>query len=246
MKLVVKVVTPLVALLVAATAAVAVADPVERKEPYPEVPANATVCLDEKLEVTKQDTQYQFQLRKFQRATRLFNLGNMGAEEYRKIERELHEVAIKLNAAVYKEAACRNREGNDAKKACVALVLELQAMVDELPMRKELERLAAADFAAVKGKGSVSVEEQDRLETAAKVAEIERKQLEQRIADKRKAVEANPACKDFPIDRPVKKPAPPKEEELEPSSTSPAQPTTPVEPTSPADQASPVEPITVP
>jgi hypothetical protein len=218
-KLPIKIVLPVAVLFVAATA-VALAAPITPTTPYPAVPANADVCLVEKLEIQRQQAEFDTAMREYDRIRSLYPR-SASASELRAAERAVHLAGIRLNNAKYAEAACRNNLGNDANKACIALALELNRLIDELPMRRELERLAIADYdAAVQAGSAVSPSELDRLRLAAQVATIERQQTEQRITDQRARIAADPACRDYPVDRPAPTPT-----TTPTSTTAPATPT---------------------
>lgn len=225
MKSLVKIVAPVILVLTAATA-VAVAAPVPPKAPYPDVPANADVCKVEKLEIQKQQAKYDQAKGDYDRTLALYQRGSASVETLEKAEAALHNAEIALNNAKYAEATCRNKAGNDPKKACVELSLELNRLIDELAIRKELERLArnAYDRALNLARtGTISAEELAAAKTAWQVAVIERQQVEQKITDQRAAIAANPACRDYPSERPT------------PTSTTPTTPTSPTTtPTSPS------------
>lgn len=193
--------------LFAAVAAVAMAGPMAPTAPYPSVPANPDVCLVEKLEIQRQQLEYDAAVREYNRTRALYERNAASASELRAAERAVHLAGIRLNNAKYAEAACRNNLRNDPDKACITLALELNRLIDELPMRRELERLARADYdAAVRAGSAVAPAELERLRLAAQVATIERQQAEQRIVDQRARIAANPACRGFPAERPAPTP----------------------------------------
>lgn len=201
MKLMLKIVIPLAVLLTAAT--IAAAAPLTPTTPYPAVPANANVCKVEKLEVEKWQVDYDFAKRAYDRGVRLGRA--ISSEELRARERAVHQAAIKLNAAKYAEAACRNDKGADRNKACIALALELNKLVDELGLVQSLESLAAADYDMARrlwASRSIALEELEKFERAYRIAVIERRQAQQRIADQRDKIRNTPACRDYPVDRP--------------------------------------------
>ncbi|MFE2752721.1 hypothetical protein ACFXGA_12065 [Actinosynnema sp. NPDC059335] len=207
MKTLLRVLLPVVAVVAAAT--VAFAAPVPPTTPYPAVPADARACLVEKLEIDKQQLLHDQALRHYERIKALHENNAASAGELRAAEQALHQAAIALNNAKYAEAACRNNLGNDPKKECVALSLELNRLLDELALRQELERLAKAHYDAVlalANSGAASREELDRAKTAWEVAKVERQQVEQRITDAKKKLADNPACKDYPSVRPTPTP----------------------------------------
>jgi hypothetical protein len=130
-KLPIKIVLPVAVLFVAATA-VALAAPITPTTPYPAVPANADVCLVEKLEIQRQQAEFDTAMREYDRIRSLYPR-SASASELRAAERAVHLAGIRLNNAKYAEAACRNNLGNDANKACIALALELNRLIDEAP-----------------------------------------------------------------------------------------------------------------
>ncbi|HEU5470263.1 MAG TPA: hypothetical protein VFV67_06390 [Actinophytocola sp.] len=220
MKLLIKIVAPVAVMFTAATA-VALAAPVTPTDVYPNVPANADVCQVEKLEIQRQQLEFDQARRDYDRTAQLVARGAASMSELRAAERALHQAGIRLNAAKYAEAACRNNLGNAANKACIALALELNRLIDELPLRRELERLAIEEYNVglqLARRNAISQQELERLRLAAQVATIERQQAEQRIADQRRRIADNPACRNFPSERPAQAP-PPREV---PTSTQPA------------------------
>jgi tetratricopeptide (TPR) repeat protein len=225
MKSLVKIMAPVIVVLAAATA-VAVAAPIPPTAPYPDVPANADVCKVEKLEIQKQQAKYDLAKGNYDRTLALYQRGSASIEEVENAEAAVHNAEIALSNAKYAEAACRNKLGNDPKKACIDLSLELNRLIDELAIRKELERLArnAYDRALNLARtGAISAEQLAAAKTAWQVAVIERQQVEQKITDQRAAIAANPACRDYPSERPT------------PTSTTPTTPTSPTTtPTSPS------------
>lgn len=228
MKLLIKIVLPMVVLFAAATA-VALAAPIAPTTPYPNVPANADVCLVEKLEIQRRQLEYDAAVTDYNRVRRLYERHAASASELRAAERAVHLAGIQLNNAKYAEAACRNNLRDDPNKACITMSLELNRLIDELPMRRELERLARADYdAAVRAGSAVAPAELERLRLAAQVATIERQQAEQRITDQRARIAANPACREYPSERPTPTSTP----SGTPTSTGTSTPT--ISPTSPS------------
>jgi outer membrane protein TolC len=205
MKLLVKIVAP-VAVAIATAAAVAVAAPIAPTTPYPEVPANADVCKVEKLEIQKQQAKYDLAKGNYDRTKRAYDSGSASIEQLRTDEAALHNATIALNNAKYAEAACRNNKGNDPKKVCIGLSLELNRLIDELALRVQLEAIARANYDSVLAlaqKGVASAEQVATAKAAWEVAQAERQQAEQKITDQREAITANPACRDYPSERPA-------------------------------------------
>lgn len=205
MKLLVRIVAP-VAVAIATAATVAVAAPIAPPTPYPNVPANADVCKVEKLEIQKQQAKYDLAKGNYDRTKQLYDRGSASAEQLRTDEAALHNAAIALNNAKYAEAACRNNKGNDPKKACIGLSLELNRLTDELPLRQELERIARANYDMMLNlarQGTASAEQVATAKAAWEVAQAERQQVQQKIIDQREAIAANPACRDYPSERPT-------------------------------------------
>jgi hypothetical protein len=209
-KLFLKIVAPVLVMCTAATA-VALAAPVTPTTVYPDVPANPDVCRVEKLEIQRQQLEFDEARATYDRLQRQAGMGAASTSELRAAEVALHQAGIRLNAAKYAEAACRNNLGNNANKACVTLALELNRLVDELALRREIERLAAAEFAdgnRQAERGTISPADLGRLRLAAQIATIERQQTEQRIIDQRRRIAETPACRGFPAERPEQAPPP--------------------------------------
>jgi hypothetical protein len=203
--LLIKVVAPTVVLLTAATA-VALAAPSTPITPYPTVPANADACKVEKLEIQKKQLEYDYTKKVYDRAKAAFDRGVGSAVALYQAELALNQALIALNNAKYAESACRNDKSNAADKICVGLALELNRLIDELALRQEVERLTKAiyDIAAdAVRRGAGSPEDAELAEKNWKVAQLDRQQVEQKIADQRAKIAATPACKDYPFDRPT-------------------------------------------
>lgn len=213
MKLFAKVAAPLLALLVAAGAAVAMAAPIPPKEPYPVVKIDPKICKLQALAVKKFQIRHNYATKRYQRAKDNYDLSAGSLDEFKKAEKDLQKIDIELNKAKYAEALCQQRKGGvKPKQSCEEMSLELNRLIDELPMRKRLEEIAKDDHqkaktAREKG-GAVSAEQVETLEEEALVAEIERQEVEQAIQDQRDLIAADPACKDFPSERPEVLPPP--------------------------------------
>jgi hypothetical protein len=221
MKLIVKVGTAVVVLCTAMTA-IAVAAPIPPTTPFPDVPANATVCLDQKDNITRQQIMYTYAKAAYDRANKA-DLTGVGAQaDLRTAERALHLVEIALNQANYDEAACRNDQGNAANKACVALALAYNRLVDEAPIRAALATLAKADYDAAVAAQNASVGDQDTVDRTKRdwdLSTLDVRQNTRWIGEARAKITGNPACQGFSFDRP--QPAPPPR----PVPTSTPQPT---------------------
>jgi hypothetical protein len=216
MKLVVRLVAPLVAVLVTGVAAVAVAAPApdaKLRKVYPDVAADASVCVKEKTAMDVAALDYNFLVGEWQRDVALNRKKSLSDEDLRKSARRMYEAGITLIEARYAEAQCRLKAGNDGKKVCKALVLDLHAMLDELPLYQELLTLAEADWNAVKDKANVPEADRKLAEKNYEVAKRRLKGAEDFIAAQRKAIANNAACQGFPVERPVEdkpvQPAPP-------------------------------------
>lgn len=227
-----KIVLPVVILL-AVAATVALAAPPVPTTPYPAVPANADVCKVEKLEIQKKQVEYDYAKKVYDKALTAYNRGAGSLGAVQQAEIALDQAAIALNNAKYAETACRNDKGNAADKVCVALALELNRLLDELAQRQEIERLTKALYdAAVEQvrRGAGSSDEVDLAEKNWKVAQLDRQQVEQKIADQRAKIAATPACKDYPVERPMPTSVSPEptSTSTEPITTGPPTPTTTV------------------
>ena len=220
------------------------AAPIPPTTPYPAVPANPDVCKVEKLDVQKAQLIYDQAKTNYDRIKRLFDQGAASAAEVRAAETALANAAIALSNAKYAEAACRNNKGNDPNKVCIGLSLELNRLIDELAQRQELERIARANYDAVlqaASHGAASPEEVESAKLAWQLAQIERQKVEQKIADQRDAIAANPACRDFPSERPTPTSTTPPTT-TQPTSTQPTTTPPTTQPTTPPDPSSSVIP----
>ncbi|MET8161274.1 hypothetical protein ABZT47_33365 [Sphaerisporangium sp. NPDC005289] len=238
MKLVIKVAALFFALLLAAGvagASVAVAAPLPPKDPYPAVKIDPAICKVEALRVKKAQIRRDFAAKRYDRAEEALNKGVGSRDDFRKAETELAKRDIELTDAKYAEASCQLNKGARPKQSCEAMALELNRLLDQLANRKKLE--AAAKEAYEKAKtapGGFGVEQLESLDEAARIAEVERQETEQGIQDQRDLIKADPACKDFPSERPEVLPPP---REVPPGTPTPApttQPTTTADPAIPA------------
>jgi Outer membrane efflux protein len=205
MKLLLKIIAP-VMLVIALAAAVAMATPVPPTSPYPNVPANPDVCKVEKIDVQKAQLNYDQAKADYERIKRLYERGAASISEVRNAERAMANTALALNNAKYAEAKCRNNLGADPKKACVDLSLELNRLIDELAQRQQLEAFARADYDAqleLQRRGATTPAAVEQARLAWQQAQLDRQRVEQQIADQRAKIAANPACRDFPSERPT-------------------------------------------
>jgi hypothetical protein len=241
MKLIVKVGTAVVVLCTAMTA-MAVAAPVPPTTTFPDVPANATVCLDQKDNINRQQIAFTYAKAVYDRASRA-NLAGAGAQaDLRAAERALHLVEIALNKAKYDEAACRNDQGNAVNKVCVALALEYNRLVDEAPIRAALEALAKADYdaaVAAQNAGVGDVDTVDRTKRDWDLAKLDTSQNTRWIAEARTKITGNPACQGFSFDRPATAPPPREVPTSTPQPTVTTPPTTTTVPTMTSSASSP-------
>lgn len=222
----IKITLALVVLLCAATAAVAMADPIAPTTPYPAPAADAPACEAKRLAVREAKIDHDFAEKMYVLEKQVFDGGAGTLAALWAAERELHLASIALNEAKYAEATCRNDKGNAADKVCVGLALRLNKLLDELPSRVALEDLAKKDHKRV-GEGAGSGVEDKRslaaAERTALKAEATRQRIEQEIKDLREAIKNNPACANFNAERPRAVPPAP-----------PAPPVPPVPPVPPA------------
>jgi hypothetical protein len=220
MRPVVKIVLPLAVVLGAVTVAVAVADPIAPTTPYPAPVADAPTCEAKRLAVQEAQADYKYAKSMYDLEKEVFDSGTGSPADLWVAERELQLASITLNEAKYAEVACRNEKGNAADKVCVGLALQLNKLIDELPMRKALESGAKAQYNRVVGGRAAGVEGKKALAAATRDAEkfeAARKRVEQEIADLRDAIKKNPACAKFDPERPVAKPPAPTSAPTEPT-----------------------------
>lgn len=237
MKLAVKVLTPLVVLLVAATTAVAMADPYPLTEPDSRIPANNNVCVTEKIAINQAQGDYNNALDRYRRAKQADDRAQrpVTAAARRDAEQQLHEAQIKLTNAKFAEAACRNNLGNNPDKTCLALVLELQRLKAEAPLRRALERLAGIKLGLAQHSfdhGGISQRELDEYVNAKNTAVANREAVERAITAQEQLIRDTPACRDFPTTPPPPELLPPPREVPPNPPTTSSQPTTPtIDPT---------------
>ncbi|MBM7082991.1 MULTISPECIES: hypothetical protein [Micromonospora] len=210
-------------------AGMASAAPVAPTTPYPSVPINPNVCKAEKIKVDQAKLLHDQAVASYNRVLQLFNRGAASAQELRDAQKAVDQAALALNNARYAEATCQNNAANPADRNCVNLTLELNRLIDELAITKDLEALAKAHFDAATRlfqSGAMSVEEYQKIKTAYDVAKLQTALIEQLIADQRARTTAA-GCRN--VDRPTPTPSSPAPSSPAPSgspSTSPA-PSTP-------------------
>lgn len=236
MKLAVKVLTPLVALLFAATAVVAVADPYPLTEPDSRVTVNNNACVAEKISINQAQGDYNIALDAYRRAKLAYDrVQNPAiAAALRDAEQQLHEAQIKLTNAKFAEAACRNNLSNNPDKACLALVLELQRLKAELPLRQALQRITATKLKLAQDsfdRGGISQQELNVYVNAAKTAVSNQQAVEKALAAQEKLIKDTPACRAFPTTPPPPELGPTPREVPPTTTTMLTEPTAPSTPT---------------
>ncbi|GHJ47592.1 hypothetical protein Cs7R123_49340 [Catellatospora sp. TT07R-123] len=210
---------------------IAAADPVPPSTPFPAVSVNPDVCKAEKIRVDQAQLRYNQALATYNRVLEAYRRGAASAQELRNAQKAVDEAALALNNARYAQAVCQNNAANPANKDCVNIALELNRLLDELAITKDLEALAKAYFEAAQyayDHGAMSVEEYERIKTAYELAKLQTQLIEQLIADQR-ARAAAAGCKD--VERPPASPSP--------SPSAPASPS-PSPTTGPGPSSSPV------
>src|SRR5689334_19550604 len=127
---------PLVLLLSAATAAVAMAAPVQPADPFPgvyeKVDPKIVACMAERQAVEKAEIG-------LQTARKLYNIdaagqgtGTIRGKELRESEQKLHEAELKLSNARHMYVLCLNNQTKDPDKACFELANKLSRLLAEL------------------------------------------------------------------------------------------------------------------
>lgn len=228
--------------IVLLSSAAVAAPPPTPTDPYPAVPINQNVCRAEKIKVDQAKLLYDQALRDYERAVAGGNAGVVSAQERRRLRKALGEASIALNSARYAQAKCQNTAANPANRNCVDLTLELNRLVDELVITRDLEQTAkeeAEAAAALRAAGTISQEEYQRAVTAYEVAKLQTQYVEQLIADQRvKTTAAN--CQN--VDRPAPPPATPAPSSPAPSSPAPSTPA-PSSPAPTSTSAAPSPPV---
>lgn len=193
MKPIIKIVPVVLVMLTAATA-VAMAS-----VPSPSVPPNADVCKVEKIDIEKAQVGFEIAARQLGRIRQAAG----SPQDVRDAERAALQASVDLNSTQYTEAACRNQVGADPNKACVALALDLNRWIDQSAIDRELERIAQEDLAALlAATPPPSEDDLDLAQTSAQIAGLDRQETDQRVADQRDLIAADPVCHDFPTTRP--------------------------------------------
>ena len=178
---------------------------------YPSVPTDPNVCQAERLAVQQAQAAYDTAVTNYNRDLRLYNQRAVAAATLRATERTMHLAGISLNNAKYTEAKCQNNNGNDPDKVCIDLALELNRMLDELPLRQQLEQLADADYLMARTlaqSNAISAEELAAYRLAYETAVSNRQQLEARIQQQRTTIANTPACVNYQSERPAPEPTP--------------------------------------
>jgi hypothetical protein len=197
MKPIIKIVVAVLVMLTAATAVAMASALPDPTTPYPSVPPNADVCKVEKIDIEKAQVGYEI-------ATRQLDRVNQGsAQEVRDAERAALLASVELNTAQYAEAVCRNQNGDDPNKGCIALALDLNRWIDQLADDQELVRVARENYEAmVVASPPPSEDDLDRAQTSMQIAGLDRQESDQRVIDQRERIAADSVCHDFPSTRP--------------------------------------------
>lgn len=98
MKLIIKIVAPLVVVMGAATA-VAVATVPEVTTPYPVVPPNPDVCKVDKLDIEKAQVSHEIAGRQLARVRQAFDEGTASAQDLRNAERAVLLASVEVTAS---------------------------------------------------------------------------------------------------------------------------------------------------
>jgi hypothetical protein len=222
MRLSVKIALPLVALLGAATALVAAADPIDPTTPYPPPAPNAPACAAKQFAVQEAQADYKYAKTMYDLEKEVYDSGTGTPAALWAAEKDLQLAAIALNEAKYAELICRNEKGKAEDKVCVALALQLNKLIDELAMRKALEAGAKAEYNRIAKIRNLGAEGKKLLAAALRDAEkfeATRKRIEQEIQDLRDTIKTTPACAKYNPERPASKPPAPTSTTTEPTPT---------------------------
>jgi len=198
----VAVVSALAGIIVMASASLA--GPINPTQPYPNVPNNPDACKAKQILRSAQSV-YDVRVKHYNRAMQ--GETTVTEDEKRRLRKEMNEAGIALNTAKYDLAKCQNNPARPANKDCVDLALELNRLLDELPLKEDLEKGAKEAVEAAKpllARRAISLESYELLVLAATLATDQVELTKQLIADQRAAILAE-NCKD--TERPAPKPS---------------------------------------
>jgi len=198
--------------------------------PYPSVSANTDVCKPEKTRIDQAQIAYNLALTEYNRELQLFNRGASTQEAVDGKRKALDNAALALSNAQYAYATCQNNAAAPADKDCVNLALELNRLIDELAITKDLEALAKANYdriAALFQRGAASRSEYDAALAAYQQAQLQTQYVQQRIDEQRKKT-TDAGCTN--VDRPAR-PSPSESPTPTPTQSSPTPTPTSTTPT---------------
>jgi hypothetical protein len=218
MRPIVKIVLPLLILLGATVATTASADPIPPTTPYPAPAERAPACPNAAGKVVAAQAEYGRAGIAYDLAKQSYLAGGGSYAAMAEAEIALHLAGIALNEKKYAELICRNDRHKPADMACVKLKLQLNQLIDELPLRTRVEYLAKEQYDLIKwayDQGVAGVNEVAKAKAAADAAEGERTGVQGEIDALRREIGAlNPPCLNAerpapaPAPRPVPAPAP--------------------------------------
>ncbi len=206
--------------LIAGVATAGVGSPTS---PYPNVPINPKVCKVQAADVKAAQAAYNEALANYKSWLNLFNRTPPAASRYQlnTAQQALDKAVIALDNARYAQATCQNNAANPKDKVCVNLALELNRLLDELPVTQDLQAIAADNlnmalklWAYVPPRISATALNADKAAYAAAVAATEK--LEAQIENQEKAV-SEAGCKNAVRPKPT-----PTKSSTTPSSPSPS------------------------
>lgn len=219
--------------------------------PYPPVPINPKVCKTDAIKVAQAQLKYDQALTNYKRVLKLFDRRAASAQELRNARQALDESVIALDNAKYAEATCQNNAANPKDKNCVNLALELNRLLDELPVTQDMEAIAKTNFDVAKrllAQHAISHEEYEKIKAAYENAKLQTQLVEQEITDQKEKV-AKAGCKNAERPSPTPTPTPSVSPTPTPSRTptptpSPTSPRPTPTPTSPSPRPTPTPPTT--
>jgi hypothetical protein len=169
--------------------------------PYPPVPSNPDKCQVERILVAQAQLSYNAALEHYNRILEAFAKGGANEADVRAARAALDRAALALINARYAEAVCQNNAtnpGNPNPDNCVNLNLELNRLLDELAITKDLEAIAKANYEAAKRafeQGAISPEQLRQAELAYELAKLQTKLIEARIEQARERLR-NAGCEE--------------------------------------------------
>ncbi len=186
--------------LIAGVATAGISPPPRPTTPYPGVPINKNVCKPQATQVAQAQTLYNLALKQYNRELNLFNRQPPAISrfELNNARKALDNAVIALDKAEYAQATCQNNKANPKDKNCINLALQLNQLLDQLPVTQDLQAIAYDNYVMawkLFNQHKMSEAEYETYEAAYKLAKLQTQLLQEQIADQKEEV-AKAGCKD--------------------------------------------------